>query len=118
MSDAKTQIGASDEWLLFLTLDSSALQPYRSAPAVWPISVEELKRTEAQAAAANASALNNLGTRPHSAMRSRPLKAGALCCLCCRSGASFGLGSAARQSVQSVRLLLPRTHCRLCCRLQ
>jgi hypothetical protein len=39
--------------------------------------------------------------------------------MCCgRSDASVRLGSAARQSVQSVRLLLPRTQRRLCGRRQ
>jgi hypothetical protein len=62
MSDAKAQIGASEEWYLFVFLRHGLPQPYRSAPTAWPISEEELRRTEAQAAASNASALNNLGT--------------------------------------------------------
>jgi hypothetical protein len=62
MNDAKAQIGASEEWYLFLPPHYQPPQPYRSAPAAWPISAQELKRTEAQAAASNASALNNLGT--------------------------------------------------------
>jgi hypothetical protein len=67
MSDAKAQIGASEEWCIFLLprnqpLRNQPLQPYRSAPTAWPISAEELTLTEVQSAASNASALNNLGT--------------------------------------------------------
>jgi hypothetical protein len=62
MSDGKTQIHAEDEWYLHLPFDQFVPQPYRSAPAAWPISAEELKRIDEQAIKANASALNNLGT--------------------------------------------------------
>ncbi len=61
MTDSKGQIGASEEWYLYLPSNEALPQPYRSAPITWPISDVELKRTEAQAQSGNASALNNLG---------------------------------------------------------
>jgi hypothetical protein len=59
--DAKHQIGPNEEWYLHFHSDLP-LQPYRTAHAVWPLSTEELSRTESQAQSDNASALNNLGT--------------------------------------------------------
>jgi hypothetical protein len=58
--DARDQIGPGDEWYLHFPSDEP-LQPYRSARTVWPLSAEELSRTERQAQSGNASALNNLG---------------------------------------------------------
>jgi hypothetical protein len=63
MSDKKAEVGASEDWYLYLPPTNEPLQPYRRAPTAWPISAEELKRTEAQAAATHASALNDLGTK-------------------------------------------------------
>ncbi len=60
MSDADATVSIAEEWYLYRPLGDPP-QPYRSAPAAWPISADELKRTEAQAAASNPSALNNLG---------------------------------------------------------
>jgi hypothetical protein len=60
MSDTKAQISADNEWYVFQTLPYGE-QPYRSAPTAWPLSADELTRTEAQAATSNPSALNNLG---------------------------------------------------------
>jgi hypothetical protein len=60
------QINAGDEWYLFIPSEKEPLQPYRSARTVWPLSAEELSRAERQAHSGNASALNNLGTTPHS----------------------------------------------------
>jgi hypothetical protein len=62
MSDAKGSIGAVDEWYLYLHFEDEVVQPYRSAPTVWPISAEEVKQIEAQAIPSNPSAINNLGT--------------------------------------------------------
>jgi hypothetical protein len=63
MSDAKGALSANDEWYLYLlpTRDPQ-VQPYRTAPTVWPLSTEELSRTERESKSGNASALNNLGT--------------------------------------------------------
>ncbi len=105
MIEAKAQIGASEEWYLLATKESAPLQPYRSAPATWPISAQELKRTEAQAAT-NPSALNNLGTHNEREETGRGVQTTELfvrsLAVHCRSGVAFGLGSAVRQSVQSV----------------
>ncbi len=62
MTDAQAQIGASDEWYLFLPSEEEPPQPYRGARTIWPLSADELSRTESQAQSGNASALNNLGT--------------------------------------------------------
>ncbi len=69
-ADAKDQIGPNEEWFLHFRSDVP-LQPYRSALTVWPLSAEELSRTERQAQSGNPSALNNLGTneRPLTAHR-------------------------------------------------
>jgi hypothetical protein len=60
-TDAKDQIGPSDEWYLFMA-NQDLPQPYRTSHTVWPLSAEELSRTERQAQSGNPSALNNLGT--------------------------------------------------------
>jgi hypothetical protein len=60
--DAKNLIGPNDEWYLHHPSHFEAPQPYRTAHTVWPLSAEELSRTERQAQSGNASALNNLGT--------------------------------------------------------
>jgi hypothetical protein len=54
MADEKSAkaIGVDDEWFLFLHGEGS-LQPYRSAPTSWPISANELARTEKQAQSGN-----------------------------------------------------------------
>jgi hypothetical protein len=62
-ADAKDQqIGPNEEWYLHYPSKFERLQPYRTAHTVWPLSTEELSRTERQAQSGNASALNNLGT--------------------------------------------------------
>jgi hypothetical protein len=65
--DKKNRIGAGDEWYLYLPSNKEPVQPYRTAHTVWPLSAEELSRTESQAQSGNASALNNLGTTRHPA---------------------------------------------------
>ncbi len=62
MSDAKRHVSTDEEWYLYVTATNLFLgaQPYRSAVATWPISDEELQRTESLAPT-NPSALNNLG---------------------------------------------------------
>jgi hypothetical protein len=62
MSDGKHQINVVDEWYLHYPAKFEPLQPYRTAHTVWPLSAEELSRTERQAQSGNASALNNFGT--------------------------------------------------------
>ncbi len=68
MSDAKQRIGADDEWYLYFPAaeEPEPPQPYRTAPTVWPLSANELSRTERAAQstdkAERAAALNNLGT--------------------------------------------------------
>jgi hypothetical protein len=58
---SEKEAGGGEEWCLYLPSRDKPLQPYRSARTAWPISAEELSRTESQAAASKASALNNLG---------------------------------------------------------
>ncbi len=67
MSDAKQRIGADDEWYLYFPSgEEEPPQPYRTAPTVWPLSADELSRTERAAQSSDkaerAAALNNLGT--------------------------------------------------------
>jgi hypothetical protein len=66
MSDAKQRIGADDEWYLYFPTNEVVAQPYRTAPTVWPLSADELSRTERAAQSSDkaerAAALNNLGT--------------------------------------------------------
>jgi hypothetical protein len=118
-ADEKDRIGAGDEWYLYLPSNEEPVQPYRTAHTVWPLGTEELSRTESQAQSGNAPALNNLGTAQNSQLAFAPSN---VCPFCAqpsvlhsdRGDASVRLGSAARQSLQSVRLLLPRTQRRLC----
>jgi hypothetical protein len=63
MTDFNHQCIADKQWLLYIPSSKDGVQPFRSAPTAWPISAEELKRTEARAARANVSAINNLGTK-------------------------------------------------------
>ncbi len=58
---SEKEAGGGEEWYLYLPSSDEPLQPYRSARTAWPISAEEVSRTESQAAASKASALNNLG---------------------------------------------------------
>jgi hypothetical protein len=63
MAAASDRISVSEEWYLYHPFaEDVPLQPYRTARTVWPLSAEELSRTERQAESGNASALNNLGT--------------------------------------------------------
>jgi hypothetical protein len=81
MSDAKGAIGADEEWHLWLIHDDEEVQPYRTAPTAWPISAEEVKRSESQAVSSNASAVNNLGTV--SVSNAGPVVHGRQLCLVC-----------------------------------
>jgi hypothetical protein len=96
---AQASISASEEWFVYIPPFNEP-QPYRSAPTTWPISAEELSRTEAQAQSGNASALNNLGTN-HTQLFQYQLSLGS-CFTCVRGDASVWLGRAAHQSLQSL----------------
>ncbi len=62
MSTSPPQIGRDDEWYLYLPKEENVPpQPYRTARTVWPVSAQEVKQTEDEAARSNPSALNNLG---------------------------------------------------------
>jgi hypothetical protein len=64
MSTPTPQIGRKEEWYLYLPNAAKIPpQPYRTARTVWPISAQEVKQTESEAAS-NPSALNNLGNGP------------------------------------------------------
>ncbi len=102
--DAKDQLSAADEWYLYHPSDSGVqLQPYRSAQTVWPLSAEELSRTESQAQSGNASALNNLGTIKTgcSWLASAVIITCAAVCVD-RGDAPFRLGRATGQPLQSL----------------
>jgi hypothetical protein len=126
MADAKTdQISGGEQWYLYRPSKQSEggvdvempIQPYRSAPTTWPLSAEELSRTERLAQSCNPSALNNLGTAHtqssgcislvhfcvHDKVR-RPLDG--------RCNASVWLGPA-HQPLQSLYVLLPCVLCPL-----
>ncbi len=67
MCDARQRIGAVDEWYLYFPAgEEEPPQPYRTAPTVWPLSADELSRTERASQSSDkaerAAALNNLGT--------------------------------------------------------
>jgi hypothetical protein len=62
MSTSTPQIGREEEWYLYLpNAANTPPQLYRTARTVWPISAQDLKQTEDEAARSNPSALNNLG---------------------------------------------------------
>ena len=62
MSTSPLQIGRDDEWFLYLPKEENVpAQPYRTARTVWPLSAQDVKQTEDEAARSNPSALNNLG---------------------------------------------------------
>jgi hypothetical protein len=110
-TQAAALVTASEEWYLFLPLLSGVPQPHRTAPAAWLISAEALKRTETQAVSGNASALNNLGVLSSAFNKSRLSPSFRWLR---RHDIFLRLGTATSQSVQSVRLHLPRTQRRLC----
>jgi hypothetical protein len=63
MSASPPQIGRDDEWHLCLPKEKNVPpQPYRTARTVWPLSAQDVKQTENEAARSNPSALNNLGS--------------------------------------------------------
>jgi hypothetical protein len=65
MSTSPPQIGREEEWYLYLPNDAKIPpQLYRTARTVWPLSAQDVKQTEDEAAASNPSALNNLGNGP------------------------------------------------------
>jgi hypothetical protein len=63
MSDVKGATNTGEDWYLYVPScdPSENPQPYRATPTAWPISVEEVKRTEAQAQSGSPSAVNALG---------------------------------------------------------